>query len=108
MSKSLMVFIEYDVRKEAVFQYKRVMQEIFEKANELDARKIDWYSDESEQNRYHEVYEVPTHSHYYAFRRFRTMKNHPVFGELFSCLNNEKEGVDCWAVQSRVRSSVML
>ncbi|OEH91392.1 hypothetical protein [Bacillus solimangrovi] len=76
------IFIEYHVKREQVIQYENMMSTIFLKAKDFGATLIDWYVDDVDKAKFYEVYEVPTHSHYYAFRRIRQMSNHPLFGEL--------------------------
>lgn len=98
MFKEFRVVLHYQVKKNAIAQYEKGMEEVLSYLADLGARNIDWYKSGNDSCNYIETFSLPTAAHCHALKKLRRRKGHQVFGILENCLEGGLEAARFLAV----------
>ncbi|UCZ54100.1 hypothetical protein LGQ02_04785 [Bacillus shivajii] len=97
MKKPIKVFLEYKIKNEYKKEYEALIPKILKENQSYDAIDVDWFEAVDQNNLYVEMFEIPTMDHYYAVKKDREDKDHPIFGKLDECIDGGLKKLHCWA-----------
>ncbi|MFB4165961.1 hypothetical protein ACE1TI_19715 [Alteribacillus sp. JSM 102045] len=101
MNQKLQIFMEYKIKPEKEQKYNQIMEEIAEALPNYEAENFQWFSAADQQGLYVEMFEVPTLSHYHTLKKWRSSKEHHIFGKLDECVEGGIKKIHCWAFQAK-------
>ncbi|WP_163100642.1 hypothetical protein [Peribacillus alkalitolerans] len=84
MNKQIRIYVEYKIEESAIPQYHMLIDQIVNTLERFDAKSIECCKTE---DRYMEIFTVPTESHFHAIKKIHKNKNHSIFGKLHQIVN---------------------
>ncbi|MGM0845504.1 MAG: hypothetical protein ACQEUT_11040 [Bacillota bacterium] len=99
MSRSLQMYIQYEIKESYIEHYKQLMEDILPTLSFFEAENIQWMPSPGSPASFTEVITLPTESHYHALKRLRTSGEHPLFGMLDACILGGLQRMECFALR---------